>query len=198
MVCAGDLRLSFLYSLVHSAFSRTRALTRRAMGFLDCRFCTSTHLGGRATQSRLATAQLAADPGNRYPVPLRDLFRGRNILAQTLWVQPLLYTMGGTLAEGRGGFHHSRINADGNVNHCYILKPVPHLGATTRKPHRDQNRTAWRRRSVQWHPVPRGDTHGLAFSWRTLSYQLAAAGPPRAFRSVDRILVQCGAHFPSL
>src|SRR5271165_692713 len=76
MVCARDLRLSFLYSLVHSAFSRTRALTRRAMGFLDCRFCTSTNLGGRATQSRLATAQLAADPGNRYPVPLRDLFRG--------------------------------------------------------------------------------------------------------------------------
>src|SRR5271157_4379425 len=145
MVCAGDLRLSYIYPLDHSAFPRTRSLARRALGFLDCRFCTSTDLAGGAGQSRLAAAQLAADPGNRYPVPLRDLFRGRNILAQTLWVQRLLYTMGGTLAEGRGGFHHSRINANGNVNHCYFLKPVPHLGATTRKPHRSQNRTAWRR-----------------------------------------------------
>src|SRR5271166_4329141 len=122
MVCAGDLRLSYIYSLDHSAFARTRALTRRALGFLDCRFRISTDLAGGAAQSRLAIAQLAADPRNRYPVPLRDIFRGRKILAQTLWVQPLLYTMGGTLAEGRGGFHHSRINADGNVNHCYILQ----------------------------------------------------------------------------
>src|SRR5271165_3236116 len=109
MVCAGDLRLSYIYSLDHSAFSRTGALTRCALGFLDCRFCTSTDLGGGAAQSRLAIAQLAADPGNRYPVPLRDIFRGWKILAQTLWVQRLLYTMGGTLAENRGGFHHSRI-----------------------------------------------------------------------------------------
>src|ERR1700736_780320 len=145
MVCAGDLRLSYIYALDHSAFPRTRALTRRAMGFLDCRFRTSTDLAGGATESRLAIAQLAADPGNRYPVPLRDIFRGRKVLAQTLWVQRLLYTIGGTLAENRGGIRHSRINADGNVNHCYILKPVPHLGATTRKPHRSQNRTAGRR-----------------------------------------------------
>ena len=145
MVCAGDLRLSYIYSLDHSAFHRTSALTRRAMGFLDCRFCTSTDLAGGAAESRLAIAQLAADPGNCYIVPLRDIFRGRKILAQTLWVQRLLYTIGGTLAENRGGFHHSRINADGNVNHCYILKPVPHLGSTTRKPHRSQNRTAGRR-----------------------------------------------------
>ena len=39
MVCAGDLRLSYIYPLDHSAFPRTRSLTRRALGFLDCRFC---------------------------------------------------------------------------------------------------------------------------------------------------------------
>ena len=88
------------------------------MGFLDCRFRISTHLAGGAAQSRLAIAQLAADPGNRCPVPLRDIFRGRKILAQTLRVQHLLYTILGTLAENRGEFHHSRINADSDVNHC--------------------------------------------------------------------------------
>ena len=107
MVCAGDLRLSYIYALDHSAFPRTRALTRRAMGFLDCRFRTSTDLAGGATESRLANAELAADPGNRYPVPLRDIFRGRKILAQTLWIQRLLYTIVDTLAESRGEFHHS-------------------------------------------------------------------------------------------
>src|ERR1700732_764520 len=135
MVCAGDLRLSSIYSLDHSAFPRTRVLTRRAMGFLRCCFRPSTHLAGGAAQSRLASAQLAADPGNRYPVPLRDIFRGRKILAQTLWIQRLLYTIVDTLAESRGEFHHSRINAGGDVNYSYILKPVPHLGATTRQPH---------------------------------------------------------------
>src|SRR5580704_7121508 len=135
MVCAGDRRLSYLYSLDYSTLSRTSALARRILGFLDGCFRISTHLADGAAQSRLAIAELAAGPGKRYPVPLRDLSRGRKTLAQTLRFQRLFYPFGGPLAGDYRKLYHPGTNSGGGVHYRRIFKPVPHLGAPTWKPY---------------------------------------------------------------
>jgi len=103
-----DLRLSTFYSLDRSAPDWTRALIRRGMGFLDCLFGISTHLAGRAAQSRLATDHLAADTGNRLTITLRDLFRGRKIVAQTLCIQHLLHLNDASVAKRCGRIHYAK------------------------------------------------------------------------------------------
>ena len=79
------------------------------MGFLDCLFDISAHLVGRAAQSRLATADLAAGTGSRYLIPLRDLFRGRKIVAQTLCIRHLLHLNDPSVAKRCGSIHYQSL-----------------------------------------------------------------------------------------
>jgi hypothetical protein len=85
------------------------------MGFLDCVFGIFTYMAGRAAKSRLATDLVAADTRNCYTLPLRDLFHGRKIVAQTFCIQHLLHLNDASVARRSGNTHHAKPNAG-----CYV------------------------------------------------------------------------------
>src|SRR4029077_18001246 len=103
--CAGYLPLSFFFSLDHSSSDRARNLVTRTMGLLDCRFRIFTYLADRTAQPRLEIDFLAADTGDCHAITLRDLFHGREIVAQTLCLQHLLHLNDGSLARWGGRPH---------------------------------------------------------------------------------------------